>query len=53
MWSLFTNLEHVSFWGDRQDYWNYLNTNVSGMKQLNDVVKKAQSLTHVRSRDHC
>lgn len=52
MWSLFTNSEHASFWGDRQDYWNYLNTNITGMKQLSDVVKKVQSLTQVRSRDH-
>ena len=46
-------LEHVSFWGDRHDYWNYLTSNVGSMKQLNDVVKKVQSLTQVRSCDHC
>ena len=46
-------IEHVSFWGDRQDYWNYLNANVSGMKQVNNVVKKVQSLTQVSSHDFC
>jgi len=45
-------LEHVSFWGDRHDYWHYLSTNVSGMKELNDIVKKVQLLTNVRSHDH-
>ena len=43
-------LEHVSFWGDRHDYWNYLSSNVASMKQLNDVVKKVQLLTQVRSQ---
>lgn len=40
-------IEHVSFWGDRRDYWHYLSTGVGGMKQLDDIVKKVQSLAHV------
>jgi len=36
--------ERVSFWGERRDYWSYLNEGVGGMRTLGNITKRVQAL---------
>lgn len=40
--------EKVSFWGERRDYWSYLNEGVGGMRTLGSITKQVQALPQVR-----
>ena len=43
----YSNVEKLSFWGERKDYWHWMAEVAGGIKTLEQLVKRVQGFSEV------